>query len=69
MHPSRMLGRALGFAPLVQHVPLHFVQGFVHLGGAGVGGQLQAVTIGVKEVNAFENGVVGRAQYINTIGL
>ena len=64
-----MLRRALGFAPLVQHVPLHLVQGFVHLGGAGVGGQFQAVTVWVKEVNAFENGVVGWAQYVNTIGL
>ena len=69
MHPSRMLRRALGFTPLVQHVPLHLVQGFVHLGGAGVGGQLQAVAIGVEEINAFENGVVGRAEHINAIGL
>ena len=69
MHPSRMLGRALGFAPLVQHVPLHFVQSFVHLGSAGVGGQFQAVTVGVKEVNALEDGVVGGAQHFNAIGL
>ena len=69
MHPSRMLGRALGFAPLVQHVPLYLVQGFVHLGCAGVGGQFQAVTVGVKEVNAFENGVIGWAQYFHTVGL
>ena len=69
MHPSRMLRRALGFAPFVQHVPLHLVQGFVHLGGACVGSQFQAMAIGVKEVNAFENGVVGGAKYLNAIGL
>src|SRR5205085_9093920 len=39
VHPGRVLGRALGLGPLIEHVPLHLVELLHHLGGAGVGGQ------------------------------
>src|SRR5438105_1456716 len=62
VHPGRVLGRALGLGPLIEHVPLHLVELLHHLGGAGVGGQFQAVAVRVEEIDRLEDGVVGRAE-------
>ena len=43
MHPAGVRRCALGLRPLVEHVPLHFVEHFGHFRRAGVGRQFEAV--------------------------
>ena len=69
MHPGRVFGGAFGLRPLVEHLPFARVELGVHLGRAHVGGQFQAVAVGVKKVDALEDGVVGGAQHVDARGL
>ena len=47
VHPRGMFGGAFGLTPFFEHVPLHVVEFFHHLGCTAVGGQLESVAVGV----------------------
>ena len=68
VHPGGVFGCALGPGPFVEHVPFAGVELLVHLGGAGVEGQLQAVTVRVEEVDALEDRMVGRTNHSYAFG-
>ena len=71
------MGRVLVFKPPGGFPSTPCLQALVHIQaffghlcwGAGLNGQLHANTIGVKEINAFKDMVVGHAEHLNAVGL
>src|SRR5450631_1121481 len=68
VHPASVLRSPLSLRPLFKHFPLHVVEHLDHLGGASVGGEFQAVTAGIKEIDGLENGVIGGADHRDAVG-
>jgi|688.fasta_scaffold70456_3 hypothetical protein len=68
VHPGRMLGCTARAVPLFEHVPLHCVELGSHVCSGSVAGQLQAMAIRIEEVDTFEDGVIGGADYLDTGG-
>ena len=65
-----VLGGTLGLAPVLEHLPLHLVHALDHRRLVGVrAGQLDAVAVGVEEVDRVEGAMVGDAQYAHAVGL
>jgi hypothetical protein len=65
---SGVLGRFPGFGPLVEHVPLHFVEHFGIFGVPVLAGQFEAMAARVEEVDRLEHACVGRADHLDAVG-
>ena len=69
MHPRGVLGGLLRLRPLLEHVPLDLVERLQHAGQVRVAGELEAMAVGVEEVDRLEERVVGGADDLDARGL
>jgi radical SAM protein with 4Fe4S-binding SPASM domain len=68
VHPAGVGGGFPGIRPLGEHVPLDLVEAGVHLRGAGVDGQLDAVAARVEEIDGLEDGVIDGPEDLDPVG-
>ena len=69
MEPLGMLRRLLGLAPFLEHQWRHPFELGILLGRADIAGKLEAVTIGIKEIDRTEDAMIGRPEHVDALCL